>query len=99
MTTRRACALAFNLPQGALTWQAVGSDNAWTDETHLLASMFDALNIANWQRSGDKNSAMPKPIVRPSGIAELDEKRTRMIDQARRFKERTTTRAEARDGN
>ncbi len=37
----------------------------WPVHTQLLAEVVDALNIANWQRGGRKNSPKPKRIPRP----------------------------------
>lgn len=38
---------------------------AWSLEAHLLASVIDVLNVANWQRVGKKSAPKPKPIPRP----------------------------------
>ena len=61
--------LARRLPAGAEVWAECGFDSAWTLQEHLTASVFDALNLANWQRA-DK-APRPKPIPRPG-----DERRT-----------------------
>jgi len=37
----------------------------WGVVEHLLAATVDALNAANWQRAGKKNTPRPKPITRP----------------------------------
>lgn len=37
----------------------------WGVVEHLLAASVDALNVANWQRQGRKNSPKPKPVKRP----------------------------------
>lgn len=87
MTPRKAQVLALNLPPGALTWQHVGSDNAWTVTDHLLADAVDALNGANWQRGGGKGDA-PKPVARPSDLLEIKERREAMLARATRFKNR-----------
>lgn len=36
----------------------------WDIDTHLLAGVLDALNGANWQRSGGRGGA-PRPVPRP----------------------------------
>ena len=38
----------------------------WTTNTYLLAHIIDALNGANWQRSGQSNQKRPKPFPRPT---------------------------------
>jgi len=52
-------------PESALV-RAVSPDEAeWTLVPHLLAGIADRLEVANWQRAGDKNAPKPKPIPRP----------------------------------
>lgn len=63
----KAARLALNLPDGCTFHQALGLDSAWSTEAHLLALVFDALQTANWQRSGSK-SARPEPLRRPADI-------------------------------
>lgn len=48
----------------------------WSVTDHLLASIFDAVVIANWQRSGDgqKGKNKPKPLKRPGEDAAREEK-------------------------
>lgn len=46
----------------------------WGLPEQLLAAVLDALNVANWQRQGDKRAKRPKPIRRP-GVAEPGERR------------------------
>jgi hypothetical protein len=43
---------------------------------HLLASIYDALSVANWQRSADgsKGKNKPKPLKRPGEEAAREEK-------------------------
>lgn len=45
----------------------------WTITDYLLAAVVDALQAANWQRSGKKNAPKPKPVPRP-GQAPAGEK-------------------------
>ena len=92
LTPRKAQVLAFNLPPGALTWQEMGSDNAWTVTDHLLADAVDALNGANFQRGGGKGEK-PKPVPRPAELRELKERRQAMLDKATRFQQRQRKRA------
>ncbi|MBC3186286.1 hypothetical protein H7347_06830 [Corynebacterium sp. zg-331] len=42
-----------------------GEDEPWGLTEQLLAAAVDALNGANWQRSGGKAHTKPKPIPRP----------------------------------
>jgi hypothetical protein len=88
MTVRKACALANQLPQGAQTFLSLGSDASWSNETHLLALVVDTLNAGNWQRAGDANAARPVPLLRPSGAAAQEAAHERLLDRARRFRER-----------
>lgn len=37
----------------------------WSIEGQLLAEVFDALAIGNWQRTGNKNARKPKRLPRP----------------------------------
>lgn len=87
ITPRKATALAVQLPAGAQIWVSVGSDLAWTSQTHLTAAVLDALNGANWQR-GDGKSKKPDPTPRPSELAERAAVTDRHIERARRFQQR-----------
>jgi hypothetical protein len=42
----------------------VGDTARWTDTEHLLAAIFDAIQIGNWQRGHGKGQR-PKPAKRP----------------------------------
>lgn len=46
-------------------------ESAWDIHAHLLASVLDTLNFANWQRQGKKSAKKPKPIPRP-GVTDPD---------------------------
>lgn len=60
LSWRDLLAVVAESPEGS----AVGRwREPWCTQTHLLAGILDALNGANWQRSG-KGQA-PKPIPRP----------------------------------
>ena len=37
----------------------------WGQSEHLLAAIFDALRVANWQRGEARRSDYPKPLPRP----------------------------------
>lgn len=49
----------------ALAGAVNGEEAAWSLTDHLLAGVYDLLAMGNWQRSGRKNSAKPKPLPRP----------------------------------
>jgi hypothetical protein len=51
-----------------------GEDVAWGEDTHLLASIFDVLAMANWQRQGKANAPRPKPLPRPGVKASKDKR-------------------------
>lgn len=56
--------LVEHLPPGSAVHRAqLGV--SWTTTDELLAMVFDALQIANWQRPGRKNLPRPKPYPRP----------------------------------
>src|SRR5699024_4496048 len=51
----------------------LGESAFWTVDTHLLAGVLDALNGANFQRSGGRGkrpSPTPRPGMEPSGNSE-----------------------------
>ena len=88
MTPRWAAVHAVNLPAGAQTWISCGIDAAWSTEAQLSAMVFDALNIANWQRSGDAKAKPPTPLTRPSGVRENAVRAERHARRAQAFLER-----------
>ena len=49
----------------ALARSIHGQRVAWSQDTYLLADIFDVLQAANWQRGGGKGPK-PKPFPRPS---------------------------------
>lgn len=68
-----------------------GSDAPWDKTQHLLASIVDVLNNANWQRAGNNNLPRPRPMERPDPnrkhqvpIGELIKARQRTHDARRR---------------
>jgi hypothetical protein len=64
----------------------MGEDAEWSTSDHLLASILDALNVSNWQRSGGR-ARRPKPIPRPT-----DEKPQKFVGSSM-----TLAQAEARE--
>lgn len=55
------------------------SDDAnWTLDRHLLAAIYDAVSVANWQRGSGKKKDRPKPLPRPGS-----DKGTRIGDSSR----------------
>ena len=77
---------------GAQSWIAVGTDAAWSAETHMLAHAVDLLAGANWQRAGKGDA--PKPIARPAEAQELQAKRERIFLKAAQFRNRKQARTE-----
>lgn len=52
-------------PRGSALARSIhGQRAAWTQETYLLADIFDVLAASNWQRGGGKGPK-PKPFPRP----------------------------------
>lgn len=90
--------LAFQLPPGAQTWASAGLDAAWSAEAHLTASLFDAVNVGNWQRTGDKHAKRPTPVPRPSDARESAEKADRHQIRAQAFRERQKRRQQNEEG-
>lgn len=90
MTPRKAGVLAGQLPAGARVWASCGFDSAWTLAEHLMASQFDALQIANWQRT-DGKSPQPKPMPRPGEVKQKAEAVDRMAARAAAFAQRQQT--------
>lgn len=80
----RAARLAVWLPAGARVWNSAGLDKSWTAGEHMLADVFDAINMGNWQRGGGQ-VAKPEPSVRPSAIAAQKHREARMLERAQRF--------------
>lgn len=55
-----------NAGQGtAIARHVHGEAAEWGAAEYLLAAAVDALNAANWQRSGDKHAKKPTPIPLP----------------------------------
>lgn len=66
LSPRRVLALIRHLPRDAATKREVAGDvTAWGETEHLLALAIDTLNVANWQRAGDKRNPRPRPVPRP----------------------------------
>jgi Family of unknown function (DUF5361) len=58
--------LIRQLPAESLTAQAVHGDAlSWSAGEYLLAGVLDALNIANWQRTGRRGRPRPQRVQRP----------------------------------
>lgn len=93
MTPRRAAVLAMQLPAGARVWAAVGSDAAWTAETHMLANVGDVLVGANWQRGGGEGPK-PTPVPRPGDERRASGRTAAMRAQAAAFRSRQRAREE-----
>lgn len=83
LSWRRLGVLIRQLPREAATVQAVaGADARWGDVEHLLAGIFDVLNVHNWQYAAahapkGKKPKRPKPLPRP-GTKSAPSRRTRL---------------------
>jgi len=78
----------MQLPTGAQTWISCGFDSAWTAGEHLTASVFDAVQVGNWQRAGDSRAKKPQPVRRPTEQRQAEGQLTRMEQRARVFRDR-----------
>lgn len=61
----RLARLVRQLPPESATWQSFTGPEPWGTTEHLLALIVDVLQIANWQRAGDKRAKRPEPLPRP----------------------------------
>lgn len=59
--------LIEELPRGSALERAIhGEDVAeWGYTEGILANIYDALAVGNWQRGGNKDAPRPKPYPRP----------------------------------
>lgn len=65
LTWRRLKVLVVGLPRTSNFAHAVlGEAALWGPTDHLLAAVFDAVNVGNWQRGGGRRQR-PKPLQRP----------------------------------
>lgn len=71
----------------AVAWAKAREKGVYPIDIELAAGAFDALAVANWQRSkkGAKGSgSAPKPIPRPSKVSALrGEARDKLIERGR----------------
>jgi hypothetical protein len=67
---------------------SAGFDNAWTVGDHLTASVFDAINVGNWQRGGDPKARRPKAVPRPSDARRSEQTADHNDVRARAFLDR-----------
>jgi hypothetical protein len=58
-----------------------GADADWDLTSYLLAGTFDALQVGNWQRAGDKKAPRPRPFPRPGVRADDRIGNTAKLDQ------------------
>lgn len=92
LSWRRLLNLVMRLPRDSHLVRAIAGAKAdWGATEHLLASVFDALNVANWQRGSTKGQAKPAPLRRPgdqpTGLSQ-DEVQRRLHDLAERERQR-----------
>src|SRR5690606_4694399 len=58
-------------PGSAIARVAVPDHADWDLQAHLLAGIFDLLNVANWQRGARKGTPRPKPLPRPEAAPDV----------------------------
>lgn len=84
--------LTANLRPGSAVYVAEESDLAWTNQEYLLRLEVHALDVANWQRAGDKHIAYPSLIPLPSERAELRRKEESMVSAIKQTEARSAAR-------
>ncbi|MGW9617201.1 hypothetical protein ACWGUP_17810 [Streptomyces diastaticus] len=85
--------------RSALAWAKSRESGVYPLDIELAAGHFDALSVANWQRSKKASNAgsAPKPLPRPSKIeATRGEARDRLIDRGRALLRRQRPRPKPR---
>lgn len=66
LTWRRLAVLLGELPHDCAIGRAMHGDDAeWGISEHLLAAVFDSLQVGNWQRAGDPKASPPVQTKRP----------------------------------
>lgn len=66
MTWRELACYVKGLPDQCRVARSIAGDAAaWSTESRILADIFDAIAVGNWQRAGDKNRSRPQPYPRP----------------------------------
>lgn len=73
--------LVKHLPPESATAQAITGRPYWSTESYLLAALFDATQVGNWQRGGGKKASKPKPLKRPSKAVTAATPDVREIDR------------------
>lgn len=90
----RVLSLIEQLPSTARFWKAQYPEVQWTESEYLLANIFDAVNIANWQRANTgvkktKQSKPPEPLDRPGKrkkkLEKINDLGKRLIEQRKRL--------------
>lgn len=62
---RLRAVITYLPPDSALAKAMIGPTANWSPADYMLAAAVDALNLANWQRTGKKHNR-PKPLPRPA---------------------------------
>lgn len=59
--------------RSALAWAKAAEGGAWPLDIEVLAGAYDALAVANWQRSkkASQSSSAPKPLRRPNKVESM----------------------------
>lgn len=97
VTFRKVGVLAAGLPPGCALWRAMGVDDAWTGEGHLLAEVIDRLNALIAVFTGEKKyDLFPRPHMQANGSADPKQAaEDYATTRARLFLERQKQREEA----
>lgn len=84
--------------RSALAWARAAEGGAWPIDIELPAGAFDALSVANWQRSKKASSSTaPKPLKRPSKLEALRGKaKDELVERGKRLLRRQRPRPPGR---
>jgi hypothetical protein len=93
---RRVWLLIEHLPPDSAYATASNPERAaWPLTDHLLAAIFDSLQLANWQRAGNNNAPKPPRVPRP-GVRDEEAQRLSFTEvRAKEFLERQAQRRKA----
>jgi len=99
LSWRRFGVLLRNMPDGsALALDMHGESATWGVTDHLLATVIDLLNGANWQRGGGKGQK-PAPFTRPKPKGDPSRIDPKVLaDRLRKLKAKGDARRKRREG-
>lgn len=94
MSWDRVYSLIEQLPMRSRFLTAIYPETGWGESEYLLANIFDALQIGNWQRANEgvkksKQSKLPEPLERPGRakrkLQKMADLGKRLIEQKERL--------------